>query len=132
MPIFIGRPGEIVGFDGTSFKKVTATDVAAKRGLDVFVAGGALQVISNAPTTTITPVSSVSETSITASAGQQAVTITALEAGKIHYAFETGVSTSNAFIDLGDQLIIRDFAATVFLLAASGTPDVQVDRFIRI
>ena len=76
-------------------------------------------------------IGSVSEVEITASAGQQAVTITNISAGKVHYALSTGVDTTFDSLSKGDQLILNNYAGSVFLIRASGTADVQVDKRIR-
>lgn len=71
-----------------------------------------------------------SEVEITASALQQGITITQIDAGRVHWSYQTGVSTSNANIRRTEQIVAENHAGSIFLIAASGTINVQVDREI--
>jgi len=80
-------------------------------------------------TTTIIAVGT-SEVEVTAATNQTALKITNLDNGKVFYSFDTGVSSSNAFLNKGDELEVSLYAGSIFLVKTSGTNNLQVDRII--
>ena len=66
---------------------------------------------------------------VTPVAGQISVTIANIAGGSLFYYLVTGVSTSNAFINVGDLLVLKEYKDSVFLIrAAAGSGSVQIDR----
>lgn len=116
---------------GIEALKKAAEEVTPGNQSDYFlkVGGTVPQIASTA--SSITDSVTNSEKTISSLVKQQALTITNLSAGKIHYSLTTGVSTSNAFFSKNDQLVFKNFNATVFLITASGTNNIQIDRFIK-
>ena len=82
-------------------------------------------------TTAVSGIGAVSETEVTASENQLGVTVTLLEAGRLHWSLQTGVSTSNAYINKGGQIALPRYAGSIFVITAADTLNVQIDRIIQ-
>jgi len=82
-------------------------------------------------TTVKVSVGTGSEVEITASAGQQGITITNLTNQKIHISLNTGVDTTFKSLSKDDEFVMDNYSGSIFVIRASGTSDVQVDRRIR-
>ena len=110
--------------DGTTL--TTANTIASDHGQDV-------NVISQLATSGDTSIVNVTtgETTINPITDQLHVTITSLGNGDVHYALETGVSTSNARLRRDDQLVVENYQGSIFLIRAAGSSDVQVDVKVR-
>ena len=118
-----------------AMKLITGSDVGEKRGLDAVIQGvkaGTLQQISDTGATTIVSILSTgSGTAIAGTAGQQDITFTNLSPIKIHHSLTSPPTTSNDSLSKGDSLVKRAFNGTIHFLAASGNPNLQVDRDIK-
>lgn len=89
------------------------------------------QVSDSGTTGALVAIGNASEVEITAATGQQNITIINVSNQKVHYTLDTGVDTTFDSLSKGDQLIKKGYAGSIFLIAASGTPNVQVNRDIK-
>lgn len=68
------------------------------------------------------------EFEIVAVAGQKDIVITSLTTGKVHWSLETGVTTNHASVSRNDQIIVENYAASVFVRLSTGTGTIQIDQ----
>ena len=83
---------------------------------------------SNTGLTTIKSDLTTAEFEITAVTSQKSIIVTNLDNVSVHFSISTGVTTSNAFIRRGDQLVLENYGGSVFVRRASGTGSIQIDQ----
>lgn len=88
-------------------------------------------VPSNTGLSNIITVSTV-QVIILPAVGQKDITITNLANNRVHYSFSTGVTTSHAFLNRNDQLVLSGYSDSVFILRNTGSGDVQIDQASKV
>ena len=84
---------------------------------------------SNTGTTTLKTDLTTTEFEITPVAGQMSIEVTNLSVGGgVHYSLNTGVDTTYALIRKDEQLVLNNYAGSIFVRTSTGTKTIQIDQ----
>lgn len=83
---------------------------------------------SNTGLSTVKSDLTTSEFEVTAVTGQKDITIINLDAVSVHYSLSTGVDATFDSLGRGDQLVVSNYAGSVFVIRASGTGSIQINQ----
>jgi len=72
------------------------------------------------------------EFEITPVAGQKSITVTNLDAVAVHVSLSTGVDSTFKSLGRDDEYENEDYAGSVFVIRASGTGSIQIDRALLV